>query len=37
MLPKDSGMMLLWKIISARHEMIIGKWKEVFGEISFYC
>ena len=27
----------MMQIISARHEMIISKWKETFGEISFYC
>jgi hypothetical protein len=24
-------------IISARHEIIIGRWEEAFGEISLYC
>ena len=33
----DRQLRYMMQIISARHEMIIGRWKEVFGEISFYC
>ncbi len=33
----DRQLRYMMQIISARHEMIIDKWKEVFGEISFYC
>ena len=27
----------IMQIITARHKEIITKWKDVFGEISFYC
>ena len=34
---RRSGFLNVMQIISARHEMIISKWKETFGEVSFYC
>ena len=27
----------MMQIISARHDMIVQKWKETFGEVRFYC
>ena len=33
----DRQLRYIMQIITARHEEIITKWKDVFGEISFYC